>query len=181
MNPRFNERFFENTIGLENEGAIAYSSIDQSTLRIDNLNRRLAVFLAHELTKRLDALGSTGAAYNDTNYGLANSITEADMRYFGQERVVFSSTPAHGNYVVEVKLPERTEMERIGLELGKYTVMATVAKDKDEIRDETSAARTRNTLQEGYESLLNRVDFFPSEEQQDIERQLISLGVPVRA
>ncbi len=181
MDGKLNERFFENADGLARNDANSSSSVDRSRIRIDNLERRLAVTIAHELTKRLDALGATGRSYNDINFSLNDTITESDRNHFHDNQTVFESLPALGNYRVEVKLPERSEMEEIGAKLGAYSVLATVTRAKEIIRDKERKQEVKEILQESYISLFNRVDFFPSDEQMDIEKQLLHLGVPVNS
>jgi hypothetical protein len=174
-----NQRFFENMEGLERAGAISSSSVDAGSFRIDNLDSRTAVEIAHELTKRIDALGSTGHLYNDSNYKLLDSIEASNEKRLLEEQTIFESTPANGNYRVEVMLPERRDAEEIGAQLGKYSIVASLVKERDNLRSEEAAAETRQKLQQSFGSLFERVNFFKTEEEQDIEKQLKSLGVPI--
>src|SRR5437763_1744640 len=109
-------RLNANNEGLLSEGGVAYSAADKSCVRIDGLKRDLAVSLAHAQTVRLDATGATGREFNVNNYFLRNEIEIAQRRSIRKEQTVFSRAPALGNFVVRVMLPERSDMEALGIQ-----------------------------------------------------------------
>ena len=175
-----NQRFFENAEGLARVEANSSSTADKSVVRIDNVDRRLAVTIAHELTKRLDAIGATGRSYNERNFKLTDSLSKADRSYLQKNQEIFESTPALGSYHIEVKLPERTEMEKRGMKLGAYSVIAAINQEKARILADEPSRKLKEDLQKSYTSVFSRVDFFPTDEQKSIEKQLLELGVPVQ-
>jgi hypothetical protein len=169
--------FYENSEGLSNINARAYSSLDKSSVRIDNLPRDMGITIAHEMTKRLDAMGSTGREFNNKNYLLGNDLSDGLRKSLSGEPVVFETTPALGNFVVQLSLPERKEMEELGITKGMYSLQARL--HEGTLMGNKTPEELKQILQLGYISLFERADFFPSEEEIDIERKLDQLGVSI--